>query len=300
MKQRGMARDKLFKLLGNFAPHRFTLANRTGVHACGYRAEQLDLFRHDGVAVRGILTGPMGDWQGLPAILYCHAHGNKYDIGANELIDARPALLSAYAPVLADIGCLAFCIDMPCFGIRKGEMESAASKRHGWFGRSLFGEMIADLRAALDLMSAMPEIDANRIGAFGLSMGATHAFWLAALEPRIKAVAHLCAFADLEALIRAGAHDLHGHYMIVPGLLPEFPAGKIAGMVAPRPQLVGIGQDDPLTPSEAVKPALGALRQAYRDSPDTLAIIEEAETGHIETQAMRDGVIALFTAALNP
>ena len=65
-------------------------------------------------------------------------------------------------------------------------------------------------------------------------MGATLAFWLAALDPRMKAVAHLCCFADLETLVASGAHDLHGLYMTVPGLLAVARTGEIAGLIAPR------------------------------------------------------------------
>ena len=41
---------------------------------------------------------------------------------------------------------------------------------------------------------------------------------LAALDDRIKAVAHLCCFADYDTMIELGAHDGHGHYMTIPGL----------------------------------------------------------------------------------
>ena len=125
-----MPRDNLLHLLGNFEQHRFSIANRFRLSAAGYRVEHLDLMRHDGTAVRGILAGPSGDWYGLPAILYCHAHGNRYAIGANELIEGRPALLSPYAPALAHGGILALSIDMPCFGRRQGETESAEIKNN--------------------------------------------------------------------------------------------------------------------------------------------------------------------------
>jgi dipeptidyl aminopeptidase/acylaminoacyl peptidase len=46
------------------------------------------------------------------------------------------------------------------------------------------------------LLERAPGVDAGRIGAMGLSMGATHAYWLAALDDRVAAVAHLCAFAE--------------------------------------------------------------------------------------------------------
>jgi dipeptidyl aminopeptidase/acylaminoacyl peptidase len=51
--------------------------------------------------------------------------------------------------------------------------------------------MLGDLAAGLDALAADPDVDAGtRIGAMGLSMGATHAYWLAALDDRVAAVAH--------------------------------------------------------------------------------------------------------------
>lgn len=51
-----------------------------------------------------------------PAILYCHAHGNRYDIGRDELIAGRPALTAPYAPDLLARGYAVLCVEMPCFG----------------------------------------------------------------------------------------------------------------------------------------------------------------------------------------
>jgi hypothetical protein len=93
----------------------------------------------------------------------------------------------------------------------------------------------------------------------GLSMGATHAYWLAALDERVAAVAHLCAFADMAPLIASGAHDLHGIYMSVPGLLAKGDMGDVAALIAPRPQFIAWGGRDPLTPEAAISPALSRV-----------------------------------------
>lgn len=94
----------------------------------------------------------------------------------------------------------------------------------------------------------------------GISMGATLAYFLAAIDQRVSAVAHLCCYADLATLVEIGAHDLHGHYLTVPGLLAETSSGAIAGLVAPRPQLICVGSGDPLTPPLAVARAYADQR----------------------------------------
>lgn len=185
-------------------------------------------------------------------MLYAHAHGNRHDIGRRELADGHPAVADPpYGPTLARRGFIVLCVEMPTFGDRASEPEGARAKARLWHGAMLFGDMLSDLALGLDVLTERDDVDPTRIGALGLSMGATHAFWLAALDMRIAAAAHLCSFASLSALVASGDHDLRGPYMTVPGLLREFDTGVIAELVAPRPQLVCVGLKDPLTPGPA-------------------------------------------------
>ncbi len=249
-----------------------------------------------GENVRGILTRPAGASGKLPAILLIHAHGNRYHIGAGELLDGRPALQSAPGPVFAGEGFAALCIDLPCFGERQGITESAATKAALWHGGSLAGQMLAELSSVLDWLCARPDIDTRRIGCFGISMGATLGYWLAAVDQRISAIVHQCCFANFEELIQSGAHDLHGIYLTVPNLLNVASNGQIAGMIAPRPQLACIGDLDPLTPPSAANPALAELVEAYRKAgvPELLEIVREPQSGHVETPAMRKAMLSFF------
>ena len=127
-------------------------------------------------------------------------------------------------------------------------------------------------------------------------MGATLAYWLAAAECRVSMLAHLCCFANFDELIKTNVHDLHGIYLTVPNLLNTASNGQIAGSIAPRPQLVGIGDHDPLTPPHATDPALEELRVAYSDVAENLVVIRESETGHVETPRMRQATIEFFTS----
>ncbi len=292
-------RADLARLLGGYAPTPFAIrASRpVATRFEGMRAERLDLDAPGVGPVRALLTGPQAAWRVQPAVLYCHAHGNRYAIGASELIESRPALIEEpYAPALARRGVVSLCIDMPCFGERQQEQESALAKRLHWEGRTLFGVMLSELAGAFRLLRSLDGVAADRVGAFGFSMGATHAFWLGALEPQIARVAHACAFADLGTLIAGGAHDLHGPYMTVPGLCPAFRTGEIAGLVAPRPQLALIGAEDPLTPPDAAAAGLADLRRAYGAAAEALSIGVEYGTGHKETPAMRAAVLDFLSS----
>lgn len=263
-----------------------------------YVVETLDL-DYAGTSIRGFLTRPKATGR-HPAMLYAHAHGRRYDIGAAELLDGRAALRGPLGPVFARAGFVTLCIDMPCFGTRSGVSEDALVKQTLWRGHTVMGQMLSELSGALSYLCARSDVDAERIGAFGISMGATHAYMLAGLDARIKAVAHLCCYADFETLIDLDHHDLHGHYLTIPGFSHATSVGQIAGLVAPRPQLICNGADDPLTPPAAIARAYRETEAAYQasGSPENLRYIAYPDTGHTETDAMRDEVMAFFATHL--
>lgn len=253
--------------------------------------------------IPGTLLRPASDGP-HPAILYCHAHGNAWHIGRREVLEGRPAFQAgAYGPALVAAGYVVLCLDMPGHGDRQAEgSEPALAKAALWRGETLMGQMLDDLRRGVTMLAHDAAVDATRIGALGLSMGATHAYWLAALDDRVAAVAHLCAFANMGPLIATGAHDLHGIYMTVPGLLAAGEMSEVAAMITPRPQFIGYGGRDPLTPPGALNPALDQVRSAYRhhSAADALQFFGCAESGHIEPIGMRKAVLRFLKTAFGP
>jgi dienelactone hydrolase len=267
----------------------------------GVVREDLDFLTAQGEPVPGILLRPAQADAPCPAILYIHAHGGRYAMGSCELTDGRPALQSPLGPVLAGMGFVVLSIDLPCFGARATVSESAAAKARLWYGRSLAGQMLGELSAAVGWMASRDDVDPARIGAFGLSMGATFAIWLAAVDRRLGFVAHECCYADFATLVETGAHDRHGIYLAVPGLLERTTTGAIAGLIAPRPQLVMVGDEDPLTPPAAVDRALADTRAAYaaEGAPHALALHREPASGHVETPAMRARLLAFLAERIS-
>ena len=275
--------------------HPLTLSERIGIQHEGLMLERLTFATREGESVRGFLLRPPGETP-VPAILYIHAHGNAYDIGADELLSGRKALLSPLGPEFARRGYAVLMVELPAFGARSSPSESARAKAALWHGKSLAGQMLGEQAAAFDWLASRPDIIADRIAVFGISMGATFSYWLAAAEPRIAASVHLCAYADYAGLIAAGNIDLHGIYLTVPGLLPLAGNGEIAGLIAPRAQLIGIGDLDPLTPPAAFETAFAQTRGAYEEAgaADRLVLVREPEAGHVETPAMRAAVFAFL------
>lgn len=281
-----------------FGAHPLTLTDRhAGSPGDGLTLSQLTFATATGDPVRGMLCRPVAP-DPCPAVLVLHAHGDHYDIGASELMQGRPALHAPLGPALAALGIASLCLDLPCFGLRRGMPESAAAKAALWQGRSLAGQMLGESHAALDWLAAEPGIRADRIGLFGISMGATLGYWLAAVDDRIRAVAQECCLADYGRLIATGAHDLHGIYLTIPGLLPLASNGRIAGLVAPRAQFIGLGDTDPLTPPDAADAALSEVHAAYQAQGGTLHVHREPDSGHVETAAMRAAVLGFLAKEL--
>lgn len=234
------------------------------------------------------------------AIVYCHAHGNNYQIGKSEVLEGRPALLSPPpGRAMAASGHHVICADMPCFGSRRHPLgEDGAAKAALWQGRTLLGEMLFDLVAITEAVKHAPNIPSGTVMSFGISMGATLAYWLAALVPTIDAAAHICAFSNIAPLIATGAHDLHGPYMTVPGLLKTMDMGDVAALIAPRPQFIGAGATDPLTPNGAWKPAIDRVSAEYESiqASSLLMILREPQSGHCETPQIRERLLAFLNS----
>jgi dienelactone hydrolase len=290
-----ITRERLRALFGIDEPRLSLVAGTVEDHG-SYVLEHLTFQSDRGDRIRGFLTRP--PFQGPhPAILYAHSHGGKYEIGADEMMRGRIYLLSALGPAFAEAGYVTLVIDMPTFGERaEQQKEWPYSKALLWYGKSLFGQMLSENAAALTWLRAREDVDADRVGMFGISMGAMASCWLAAVDERIAAIAHLCCYADFATLIEMGNHNIHGIYLTIPGLLAETSTGEIAGLVAPRPQLICVGDADALTPPTAVDRALLATRTAYGSGP--LEVLREPRTEHQETQRMRDAVFRFFAEHL--
>ena len=119
-------------------------------------------------------------------------------------------------------------------------------------------------------------------------MGGTLAWWLAALDGSIAAAISIACFAGLATLIETGAHDGHGHYMTVPGLLKLAPTETVCELTAPVPILNCAGLQDRSTPAAAFERAKRDLDRAYADVvAEHPRYVIDAETGHFETLKMR-------------
>ncbi len=287
-------RKELWGLLGDLpwdhkpAPPRLL---KTEKHD-GYTLERL-VFDFNGLEpVPGILLIPEKRQKRAPGLLYIHWHGGMYDLGKEQLL-LGVKVQPPYAPVCAEKGILTLAIDSWCFGERKrvangGVGEQDAFKEMLWRGRVLYGMMMFDEFRALDYLASRAEVDPKRLGALGMSMGATKAWWLAALDPRVRLCIDVCCLTDFDELILA--HNLKGHgiYYYVPSLLKYFNTSTINELIVPRPRLSVNGSKDDLTPPKGVEKVRDHLRTLYaKYGKEDDCRIELFDCAHQELPEMR-------------
>ncbi len=295
----GLARrEELRRLLGDLPtltapPKAIKLGTVEREH---YLLETLLLDLNGLEEVPAYLARPRNLKEPVPIVLYNHAHGNNYELGKNELIMGRDALCDPpYAEALAGLGFAALCIDHWGFGERRGRTESEIFKLMHWQGQVMWGMMVFDSLRALDYLAGRDDIDMSRVATLGMSMGSTMAWWVAALDERVRVCVDLCCLTDFQALIDTGNLDGHGLYYYVPGLLRHFTTAQINALIAPRPHLSLAGIFDRLTPPVGLDRIDRHLRQVYAEHGVADAWqARRYNVGHMETTAMRAEVLTFL------
>jgi len=258
----------------------------------GYTLERLVLDLNGEEPVPALLLIPEKLQKRAPGLLFIHWHAGMYGLGKEELlrgVEAQPA----YAPVCAEKGLVTLAIDSWCFGERQHEKdghvgEEDAFKLMLWKGQVLFGMMLFDELRALDYLASRPEVDPQRLAVFGMSMGATKAWWLAALDTRVKLCIDVCCLTDFEELIKAHSLSEHGIYYYVPSLLKNFQTAQINELIVPRAHLSVNGRLDRLTPPIGVEKIRDYLLPLYRAHGNERDLhIELFDCEHVELPAMR-------------
>lgn len=294
-------RTQLWSMLGDLpARHRPISARLLWQREeAGYVLERLVLDLNGLESVPAYFARPKGDGP-FPTVLYNHAHGGDYDLGKEEFVRGRSLLQQPpYVEALTAQGYAALCIEHWLFGERRGRTESELFKLMLWRGQVLWGMMVYDSVRALDYLCTRPEVDAGRIATLGLSLGSTMAWWVAALDLRIKVCIDLCCLTDFDALIESRGLDGHGIYYYVPSLLKHFTAAQINALIAPRPHLGLAGNLDPLTPRAGLDRIDAELRRVYAEHGAANAwTMKRYEIGHFETAEMRTEALAYLKAWL--
>ncbi|GAA4419894.1 alpha/beta hydrolase [Nibrella viscosa] len=246
--------------------------------------------------VPAYFTRPKNTQGKVPVILFNHSHFGQYHVGKDEYVTGRKEMQTPpYALALARAGYAGLCLDSWCFGERKGRTELDMFKEMLWKGQVMWGMMVYDNLRALDYLQTRPDVDMKRVGTMGMSMGSTMAWWLAALDERIKVCVDLCCLTDYQALLDEKGLSLHGIYYYVPDLLNHFTTSQINALISPRPHFGLAGRLDPLTPLKGLEKIDKNLKETYQreGAPDAWQL-KIYDVGHLETAGMRDDILAFF------
>jgi hypothetical protein len=291
-------RDELYRLLGDLPARTRPIGGKKRSEEVrdGYVLEAWDLDLNGIETAPAYLARPHTVAARAPAIIFNHSHGGGYKIGKQEFIDGRSYLQPIpYAKALTDLGYIALCIDHWVFGERSHTSELDTFKAMLWQGQVLWGMMVYDSLRAVDFLAGRADVDPQRLGTLGISMGSTMAWYLAALDERIKVTVDICCLTDFHTLLAKKSLAAHGVYYYVPGLLKHFTTAQINALIAPRAHLGLAGLRDTLTPIEGLDIIDRELQEVYaRAGHAERWKLLRYDVGHMETTEGRQEILAFL------
>jgi cephalosporin-C deacetylase-like acetyl esterase len=269
-------RARIWKLMGG-EPQRTPLnAKSFGTTvADGFSIERVMFDSQPGFHVTALLYLPAKRNGKMPAILVSPGH-------------APTAKISDYAnaSMLAQNGFVVLTYDPIGMGERaeylnpddqtKSLMQPTGEHGEAGLQPTLLGDAVAryfvwDAMRAVDYLASRPEVDPNRIGAFGCSGGGTITSLLGAMDTRVKAVATGCFITTFDKLLpTTGPQDAEQS-------LPDFIASGLdtpdwVEAAAPRPYAIIATLSDPIFP-------FAGARDAARESRRFYSLFDPASTG---------------------
>jgi dienelactone hydrolase len=150
------------------------------------------------------------------------------------------------------------------FNQRAGEGESLVGRTILAAGFTWPGVMFWDDLRTVDYLLTRPEVDPERIGCVGLSVGGLRACHLAALDDRIKAAVVVGWMASFPAQLKRHVRHTIGHTKLVPGLYRHLDYPDVASLAMPASLLVINGSRDALFQLDGVRASFDKLTACYQ------------------------------------
>lgn len=141
-------------------------------------------------------------------------------------------------------------------------VEAEISKGFYYAGWTCAGVRIRDDIASVSFLCSRPEVDAEKIGSIGLSMGGHRTAWLSALDDRVKCAVVVCWMARHREMIEHKISNIHWMWN-VPDLHHAMDYPDVVSLSAPKPLMVMHGTKDPLFPLETGQKGLDIVRHVY-------------------------------------
>ncbi len=297
--RKAKVRATVLELIGGLPAQKTPLAARKfgQVVEDGYRVEKITYDSLPGYHVTANVYVPDGKGP-FPAIIVAPGHGLDGKLGNRT-----------FAVNLAKAGMIVLAYDIVSEGerLQHYDPELGASKvgrptgEHSlafWqtlpTGDHVSRYFIWDAIRGLDYLSSRPDVDAQKLGAFGCSGGGTMTAFLSALDDRVKATATACYVTKFDNLLATvgpqdGEQSIPG--FIAHGLdIPDF-----VEMAAPRPYAV-VSTTEDMFPFAGAKAAVEEAKGVYAlyGAEDRLQWIY-GPGGHGALAPISSDIVAFFT-----
>jgi dienelactone hydrolase len=241
-------------------------------HKLTYQAEPGD-------RVPAYLFIPRGLQGPVPAVLCLH---QTTQIGKGEPAGLGGLENLHYARELAEQGLVTLAPDYPNFGDYVCDPYAL-----GYVSATMKG--IWNHRRALDLLQRQPEVDGDRLGCIGHSLGGHNTLYLAAWDERVKVAVTSCGFNSFFKYMGGNLQGWsHRGYMpriaelyhCRPAEMP-FDFTEVLAAIAPRAVYVNAPVSDSNFEISGVKDCLQAARPVYElyEAGERL-VAEHPEVGH--------------------
>ncbi|MCC6234226.1 MAG: acetylxylan esterase [Verrucomicrobiales bacterium] len=263
----------------------------TGVLERGsYRIEKLHYEAWPKLYLTANLYVPRGVTGRLPAVLYVSGHARD-----------PKSHYQAHARRFAELGFVCLIVDTVQLGEIPGYHHGCY--REGWwhwYSRGYTPAGIETLSAVrgLDLLTARPEVDPERLGITGISGGGVTSWWAAALDERIRVAAPVCGTATLYSQVHDRTIDGHCDCIWWTNTR-RWDLGDVGALIAPRPLLIASADKDGIFTVESIRQVHAQVAPLYRKlgARENLKLVE-TPGGHSYHERSRTEIFAWFARHL--
>ncbi len=228
----------------------------------GYLRKHLTFAAEKGDRVPAYLLVPLERSGKLPAVLCLHQTNGA--LGKKEPAGLGGSANLHYARHLAERGYVTLAPDYPSFG--EYAYDFAGSDYASGSLKAVWNNM-----RAVDVLASLPEVDAERIGCIGHSLGGHNAMFTAAFDGRLKAVVSNCGFTSFPKYYKGNLKGwtsarymprIASEYGLKPERVPfDFP--EVVAAFAPRAFLASAPVGDDNFEVSGVKDCVAAARPVY-------------------------------------
>lgn len=271
-------------LQGNRPPLNVTITGEIQME--GYRIIKLYYESLPDLYVPAHLYMPDNISEPRAAVLYLCGHSHT------QMVHYQP-----HARKFARLGFVCLIVETIQYGEVWGEHWGEYAR--GWFnwysrGYTPAGVEIWNAIRGLDLLSERPEVDPEKLGVTGISGGGAMSWFLAAVDPRVKAAAPVCGASTIQAQIICRTIDGHCDCMY-PVNTGGWDIPEIGALIAPRALLIAQANRDGLNQIESVRDIYHKLKQFYGfyGKPENVDFIE-TPGGHSYHQTSREKIFSFF------